>query len=463
MLNTDRAHILLARGLLLFIALMLCMSLCVLAAVPAEADDPWTYLEGSSDHTEVTGIKSGVTVPETLEIPDGVKKIADCAFSTVKGIKKVIFPSGSITIGNNAFMYCNDITEVIIPKGATVGTLAFSYCENLTTVKVLYGRATIKSGAFSNCPKLSRVELASDVSFSGNSAFADATALTIYYDGVKNNDVGDSHVSWKAPLPADSEAAYEYMSADSKLTVVKYRGTSAEPEVPDTINGKAVTHIAKDAFTSTTPVVTSVSLPASVKEIEEGALPNTKVTLKGYNPAASEYAESKDNVKFVDLNLTELHTVTVAPGFESWLSVTYGPESADVDSYFGSDQQKQSLELTPLHSDTEKNQVTVWIDTMNTDSQLLEKIFVNADPMKAEPGDESFSTEESVFVIIAKAQSQLTEDDTCVPKRLRRFTFDMPGANIIVSGDLIPLANGPTMPTTPAAQGGADQESLAGP
>lgn len=462
MLETNRLHTLLARGLLLFISLVLCMSLCVLAAVPAKAADPWTYLKPGDTPAVVIGIVESADVPDTLVIPEGVETIGPNALSG-HNFTDIVFPSTLKEIGEYALSYCNGITEITIPMGVNVGVGAFSECDNLETVKVLYGGVKINPSAFAECPKLSKVELASDVSFTGGNAFSGASALTIFYDGAEISNLGASNVNWESLL-ANSEAAYAYeyevdAATGEKLTVTGYHGKLPNPEVPDTINGKAVTHIAAGAFKNTPTIVTSVTLPPSVKEIEEGALPDTTdVTLKGYSPVASDYAKDKLNVTFVDQNLTDVHMVTVDHSSEAWLSLSYRAEGESVDQDVGST--NKSLELTPLNSVNKQNQVTVWINQMNTADQYLDSIVVTANTEGSGPGDNTdFKTEKSVYVIIADAQSKLTDSDTCVPPKLRRFTFNMPGANITVKAVLKDFVKGPTMPDSTSASPGEAQPS----
>ncbi|MCL2597989.1 MAG: leucine-rich repeat protein [Paludibacter sp.] len=87
-------------------------------------------------------------------------------------------PNGVITIGNNAFMSCAELTSVVIPSGVTViGDTAFSACTALTSVMIPSTVTRIGNHAFRNCNLLALPVLPSNLSRIGNSAFYGCTNL----------------------------------------------------------------------------------------------------------------------------------------------------------------------------------------------------------------------------------------------------------------------------------------------
>jgi len=291
MLDTNRAHTLLARGLLLAIALMLCMSLCVLVTVPANAGYELIYEDGNP--TIAKDINRESEIPKFLVLSEDITEISRSGFSNLAGIEKIVFPSTLTKIGSYAFSYCNDLIEITIPKGVTVGAEAFSYCPSLQTVKILHGGVTIERKAFSGCPNLKDVELASDVIFNGTHSFTGTTGLTIHCDKGKIDDVGDNLVTWEDRLPDNSEAAYAYSVTDDKVTVIKYHGKSENPVIPAQINGKDVTDIESGAFADCTQAIETITVLSTklTSPITEGAFPSS-VILKGYNGPIKDYAST---------------------------------------------------------------------------------------------------------------------------------------------------------------------------
>ena len=63
-------------------------------------------------------------------------------------------PNGILSIGNEAFSFCESLTSVTIPDGVTsIGDLAFYYCESLTSVTLPDSLTSIGYGAFYSCPE----------------------------------------------------------------------------------------------------------------------------------------------------------------------------------------------------------------------------------------------------------------------------------------------------------------------
>lgn len=442
MLDTNRAHTLLARGLLLAIALMLCVSLCVLATAPANADYELIYEDGGT--TAAKDINREKEIPKILVLPEDITEISQNGFSNLAGIEKVVFPSTLTKIGSYAFSYCDGLTEITIPKGVNVGVEAFSNCPSLKTVKILHGGVTIERKAFSSCPNLQYVELASDVTFNGTSSFTGGAAgLTIHCDNGQITGVGDDAVKWEDHLPDNSEAAYEYeyTKDDSKLTVKKYHGKSTDPVIPAQINGKDVTDIASGAFDDCSQTIQSITvLSTKLNPIPDGAFPD-KVVLKGYKGPVKDYADdpSRPNVTFEDQNMTETHKVAVAENSKDWLSFSVGADEA------AAVKAERHTELDVIPNDSKY--ITVWIEQMdNGNDRLIDGICVKNTENSPEPGDDPVNYEKSVYVIIAGAQDKLEPGAGCVPENLRRYTFPMPGANIKVSAGLDQLVKGPAVP-----------------
>lgn len=58
---------------------------------------------------------------------------------------------------------------------------------------------------------------------------------------------------------------------DGTIKIERYVGTSVDPVVPETINGKAVTELGENSFQKACVQITSVKLPKTLKQIDHGA------------------------------------------------------------------------------------------------------------------------------------------------------------------------------------------------
>ncbi len=73
----------------------------------------------------------------------------------ISGCKNTIIPNRIQSIGDCAFVYCNNLTTIDIPEGVThVGEYAFYGCSNLSEVKIHENITSIGNAAFGACRNL---------------------------------------------------------------------------------------------------------------------------------------------------------------------------------------------------------------------------------------------------------------------------------------------------------------------
>ena len=163
-----------------------------------------------------------------VKLPERMTVIEAEAFRNDISLKgKLTLPEGVTEIGDYAFAGCTELTAVTIPKNVTViGQGAFFGCKNLR-VTVLNGDAAIAEDAFDGC-------------------------LSVQID-------------------SDAPAAdFSYSISSGKVTITKYRGSSAMVVIPETIEGLPVTEIGSNAFYCNDTLRT-VSMPISVHTIGNSA------------------------------------------------------------------------------------------------------------------------------------------------------------------------------------------------
>lgn len=124
--------------------------------------------ENSYDYREFT-----VTFDEGSQL----KSIGDRAFSYT-GLTTITLPDSVETIGDNAFSNCDKLTSVNIPDNVTtIGNGAFQNTA-ITSVAIPGSVKTIGQYAFENCTSLATLELGNGIQTIDVWAFRDCTSLT---------------------------------------------------------------------------------------------------------------------------------------------------------------------------------------------------------------------------------------------------------------------------------------------
>lgn len=94
------------------------------------------------------------------------------------GKGKIVFNGAVTTIGEKAFMWCDNLQSIEIPEGVVeIASSAFYDCSNLQSVTIANSVTLIGSRAFEMCYKLSDVSLNSGLKIIGDSAFSSCWKL----------------------------------------------------------------------------------------------------------------------------------------------------------------------------------------------------------------------------------------------------------------------------------------------
>ena len=89
-----------------------------------------------------------------------------------------VIPEGVQSIGDDAFRYCKELTQVQFPSTVTeIGSYAFASCEGLTELWLPEGVTKISRGAFEDCINLVNVHLPDSLTSIGDSAFHRCDAI----------------------------------------------------------------------------------------------------------------------------------------------------------------------------------------------------------------------------------------------------------------------------------------------
>ena len=220
--------------------------------------DAWAVKKNISDKT----------ISSNYFVKSGTKTIADFAFFYCEELTSITLPDSIVNIGDNAFDGCAGITSIRIPDSAvSIGDNAFNGCTGITSITVdsdnsaycsengvLYNKAKteiirfpcqktdtsfiipngvtkIADGAFENCGNLTSIIIPDGVTSIGNEAFSNCQGLTSITipDGVTS--IGNS---------AFYNCYFEKKDDKGKIIL---KGGLKEVTIPNT-----VTYIGNNAF-----------------------------------------------------------------------------------------------------------------------------------------------------------------------------------------------------------------------
>ena len=100
------------------------------------------------------------------------------AFCELKSLTKVILPDGVQTIGEYAFVGCEDLSNIEIPNSVTSIEQSAFFGSGLEEIVIPEGVSFINAGVFSECEELQKVKLSDTVRGIGGSAFSRCKKLT---------------------------------------------------------------------------------------------------------------------------------------------------------------------------------------------------------------------------------------------------------------------------------------------
>lgn len=111
------------------------------------------------------------TALTSVNIPDNVETIKECAFSQVRQLQEVHLPDSLTSLGNYAFAECRSLRTVKIPtKLKTIPDYTFQNCRSLQSVELHDSITAFEDYSFDNCD-LHEITLPKSTTWVGGSAF----------------------------------------------------------------------------------------------------------------------------------------------------------------------------------------------------------------------------------------------------------------------------------------------------
>jgi hypothetical protein len=125
--------------------------------------------------------------------PSSLESVGNDAFLHCYGITNVLLPEGVTSIGFRGFGDCTHLASVVLPNTImSIGTDAFVSCWNLSSVTIPIGVTNIEATTFMDCIKLSRIVIPDSVSRIEANAFNSCVSLTNVTVGESVRSIGDA-------------------------------------------------------------------------------------------------------------------------------------------------------------------------------------------------------------------------------------------------------------------------------
>ena len=213
------------------------------------------------------------TVPATVDVPNGVRVIADGALAGATTLATVYLPDSLVAIGDGAFRGCTKLDDVIgLEPGVTVAADAFE--STLYATFRLTWSGTVVTGF--KGPIQAEIAIPENATGIGMGAFRDQTAITsITFEGTNVSAIAAS-----AFENCTSLAAFDIPAAVTTIGANTFKGCTSLATVT---GGGSVETIRTDAFAGT-PWYDAA--PAGA--FEEVMLGHVLVRMKGEVPASYE-------------------------------------------------------------------------------------------------------------------------------------------------------------------------------
>ena len=176
---------------------------CLYSPVLRQAE---LYGEATPDVTGPFSCEIGCCKLQKVTILPGTRRIADCLFEDLFGLREVSLPDTLEEIGDQAFCGCGNLKTINFPEGLkSIGDSAFWDCDSLEEITLPASLESIGSDAFGDCGELRRVYLPRDCQVAEDAFDECDPDLELIYLGEEPVETPEETVpAVEATVPAES-------------------------------------------------------------------------------------------------------------------------------------------------------------------------------------------------------------------------------------------------------------------
>ena len=173
----------------------------------------------------LNNLENGHTAKVDMSGVTGITQFSDNAFSYCEGISEIILPNTITTIGESLFMCCANLKTIdlsLLTSLSSLGDYCFSTCTELTSITLPNSLTTLGEECFSMCEALTGISIPASVTTIEKNCFKNCSTLTYveFKDTIKSWIGTDEDGSQQVfnPSDANTNATYLKNNASSSFT-----------------------------------------------------------------------------------------------------------------------------------------------------------------------------------------------------------------------------------------------------
>ena len=213
-----------------------------------------------------------------FEAGSSITQIPSEAFRNCTSLQTLVLPDSVTYIDSGAFRGCTSLRSVTLPANLErIGTSVFDGCTALTSLELPDSVQMLEYGAFANCSNLKQINIPASLNYlNGNPFLKSGIETLVFPEGYDAYCLVDGvlYDAQKTTIYAVL-ASVEDLCIPDTVTSLAWGSTEGCTNLQNVVFGEGITTIPGHTFAGIS--LNSVTLPASLQQIEYWAMPTVRV------------------------------------------------------------------------------------------------------------------------------------------------------------------------------------------